>query len=106
MKNDLATAIVAAVAGVLISYFVCNLFVGPIEDFTYKTVNSTVTTNVTEPDVEVFNYKALNPTVEVYVGECEDYDQYGECLETNNIETEESTLEDEALELIEPQENN
>jgi len=91
MKTDLATSIGVAIAGVLISYFVCNLFLGPVEDFTYKTVSSTVSTSITEPDVEVFNYRALNPTVEVYVGECDDYDQYGECLEVHNAEAEDNT---------------
>ena len=90
MKTDLATSIGAAIAGVLISYFVCNLFVGQIEDFTYKTVESEVTAEVTEPNVEVFNYKALNPTVEVYVGECDEYDAYGECLDTRNTENAEN----------------
>lgn len=106
MKNDLATSIGVAIAGVLISYFVCNLFLGPAEDFTYKTVNSTVSANVTEPDIEVFNYRALNPTVEVYVGECDDYDQYGECLEANNLEAGNSTSEDDTAGPTEQQENN
>ena len=69
MKTDLASSIGAAIAGVLIAYFICNLFIGPIEDFTVKTVDSSVGAELVEPDPEVFNYKALNPTVEVYVGE-------------------------------------
>lgn len=105
MKTDLATSIGAAIAGVLISYFVCNLFLGPVEDFTYKTVSSTVSTNITEPDVEVFNYRALNPTVEVYVGECDDYDQYGECLEAHNTEVEDSNPEEDTTGPTEQQEN-
>ncbi|MBR3246536.1 hypothetical protein IKF87_01490 [Candidatus Saccharibacteria bacterium] len=69
MKTDLASSIGAAIAGVLIAYFICNLFIGPIEDFTVKTVDSSVGAELVEPDPEVFNYKALNPTVEVYVGD-------------------------------------
>lgn len=69
MKTDLASSIGAAIVGVLIAYFICNLFIGPIEDFTVKTVDSSVGAELVEPDPEVFNYKALNPTVEVYVGD-------------------------------------
>ena len=71
MKTELFTAIGAAIAGVLIAFFVTNLFIGEIEDVTIKTVDGTVSTDLAEPDPEVFNYKALNPTVEVYVGEGE-----------------------------------
>ena len=69
MKTDLASSIGAAIAGVLIAYFICNLFIGPIQDFTIKTVDSSIGADLVDPDPEVFNYKALNPTVEVYVGD-------------------------------------
>lgn len=82
-KTDLFTSIVAAIAGVLIAFFVTNLFIGPIKDVTYKKVNTNVNADITDPNPEVFNYKALNPTVEVYVGECIEYDQYGECVEVS-----------------------
>lgn len=81
MKTDLATSIIAAIAGVLIAYFVTNLFIGPIEEVTYTTVDTTVNADLAEPDPEVFNYRALNPTVEVYVGECDEYNEFGECVE-------------------------
>ena len=81
MKTDLATAIGAAIVGFILAFFVTNLLTGEIEDFTYKTVETTVTTNLDEPDPEVFNYRALNPTVEVYVGTCTEYDSNGECIE-------------------------
>lgn len=87
MKTDLLTSIVAAIAGVLIAYFVTNMFIGPIEEVTYKTVETKVDTDVQNPNPEVFNYRALNPTVEVYVGECEEYNQFGECIEV--VENEE-----------------
>lgn len=80
MKNELVTAIGAAIMGVLIAFFVTNLFIGDIEDVTVKTVESTVSTEVAEPDPEIFNYKALNPTVEVYVGDCTQYEN-GECID-------------------------
>ena len=81
MKTDLFTSIVAAIAGVLIAFFVTNLFIGPIEEVTYKTVDATVTAEVVDPNPEVFNYRALNPTVEVYVGECTEYDATGMCID-------------------------
>lgn len=94
MKNDLATAIAAAVIGFLIAFFVTNLLTGDIEDFTYKTVDSTVSTSLDEPNPEVFNYRALNPTVEVYIGSCVEYGENGECLEILTEEEEESENEE------------
>ena len=81
MKTDLATAIGVAIAGALIAFFVTNLFMGDIEDFSYKTVKGSVDTNIVSPSPEVFNYKSLNPTVEVYVGDCTEYDSYGQCID-------------------------
>lgn len=84
MKTDLATSIIAAIAGVFISYFVCNMLTGDIENATVKVVDTTVSADVDEPSPEVFNYKALNPTVEVYVGNCDgQYNEAGECIEGN-----------------------
>lgn len=71
MKTDLATSIAAAIFGVIIAYFITNLFFSDTEDFTYKVVDTTVEANLAEPNPEVFNYRALNPTVEVCVGECD-----------------------------------
>ncbi|MBR3115896.1 hypothetical protein IKF30_01570 [Candidatus Saccharibacteria bacterium] len=84
MKTDLLTSIGIAIVGGLIGYFVCNLFVGPIEDVSIKTVDSSISTDLSEPSAEVFNYKAINPTVEVYVGDsdsCKQYDDRGECID-------------------------
>lgn len=75
MKTDLVSSIGVAIAGVLIAYFVCNLFIGPIEDFTINSVTTKVDSTLSDPSPEVFNYKALNPTVEVYVGDGADNDQ-------------------------------
>lgn len=80
MKTELATSILVAVAGVLISFFVCNLFIGEIKSTTVKTINAEVSADLDEPDPEVFNNKALNPTVEVYVGSCAEYSSTGECI--------------------------
>ena len=84
MKTDLASSIGIAIAGVLIAYFVCNLFIGPIEDVNIKTVDSSLSTDIADPNPEVFNYRAINPTVEVYVGDdenCAQFDDNGECID-------------------------
>ena len=86
MKTDLASSIGIAIVGVLIAYFVCNLFVGPIDDVSIKTVDSSFSTDIIEPNPEVFNYRAVNPTVEVYVGDdenCTEFDDNGECINGN-----------------------
>ncbi len=67
-KAELATTIVAAIAGVLIAYFVTGLFIGEIESVSVKTVETEVTADLAEPDQNIFNYKSLNPTVEIYIG--------------------------------------
>lgn len=79
MKTDLATSIGVAILGVLIAYFVCNFFIGPIEPISFKTIDGDINASLAEPNVNVFNYKALNPTVEVYVGDCGERDENGEC---------------------------
>ena len=86
MKTDLATSIGVAIAGILISYFVCNMFVGSIEPVEVKTVDSSFSTEISEPNPEVFNYRSINPTVEVYVGDddnCTEFDDNGECIDAN-----------------------
>ncbi len=92
MKNELASAIAAAIAGLLIAFFVTNLITGEIEDFTYKTIETSVDSELGEPNKEVFNYRSLNPTVEVYVGSCAEYNANGECVEV--FEEEEIDEED------------
>ena len=85
MKTDLTTSIAVAIVGILLSYFLCNLFIGPIEDVSFTNVNSSsLNLNIIEPSNEVFNYKALNPTVEVYIGDCTETDAYGECVDNNS----------------------
>lgn len=82
MKTDLATSIGIAIVGVLIAYFVCNMFIGPLESFSFSTLdpNSNISADVEEPNSEIFNYKALNATVEVIVGDCQEFAD-GECLD-------------------------
>ena len=81
MKTDLASSIGVAVLGIIVAYFVCNMLIPAIEDYTVKTVGSSVNADIIEPSPEVFNYKAINPTVEVYVGDCTELDDRGECIE-------------------------
>lgn len=81
MKTDLATSIGLTIVGAAVAYFVTNMFIGPQEDVTIKTIESSVDLTLVEPNPEVFNYRAINPTVEVYVGECTEVDVNGECLD-------------------------
>jgi|GEM_PF-743739 len=101
MKTDLATSIGVAIVGALVAFFVCNLFVGEIEDVSFQTIDLSVSADLAEPNIEVFNYKALNPTVEVYVGQCSEFDGYGNCLDgtiiEDNFEIEEDSSNDESL---------
>ena len=79
MKTDLVTSIAIAIVGAVIGFFICNFFIGPIEPISFKTVETDVDADLSEPNVNVFNYKALNPTVEVYVGNCENGAENEEC---------------------------
>ena len=83
MKTDLLTSIVIAIAGVAAGFIVTNMLLAPIEPVSVTSIESSVNANLAEPDPEVFNYRALNPTVEVYVGNCEEYNDLGECVESN-----------------------
>lgn len=84
MKKDLITAIVVTILGVVVSFFVCNLIFGNIDGVTFKTLDTEISSDVDAPNPEVFNYRALNPTVEVYVGDCTEFSDTGECLDNNS----------------------
>lgn len=86
MKTDLMTSIGAAIAGIVIAYFVTNMFLGEPKAVTFKTVDPKLSINLVEPNENVFNSHALNPTVEVYVGDCDEYDELGQCIEINRNE--------------------
>ncbi|MBQ3441270.1 hypothetical protein IJG27_03095 [Candidatus Saccharibacteria bacterium] len=80
MKTDLATAILAAIVGVAVSYFVVNgLLLKDPNSVVVKNIE-TIKASVDEPNPEVFNYRAINPTVETYI-DCTNYDLSGNCLE-------------------------
>lgn len=81
MKTDLLTTVVIAIVGALGGFFITNLLMGDIQSVSVKTLEDGVTSELAEPDPEIFNYRALNPTVEVYVGDCDNYNEYGECTE-------------------------
>ena len=91
MKSNLATAIIAAVIGVLSAYFICSMLLPPIESVKFKVVDGSVGADVASPDPEVFNYEALNPTVEVYIGRCTNTNQNGECLDDYSEQAEDNT---------------
>ena len=81
MKTDLVTSIIAAIAGVVIAYFVTNFFTPELQDVTFKTLNESFSASLTDPNDEIFNFRAVNPTVEVYVGQCLEYNEQGECID-------------------------
>jgi hypothetical protein len=100
MKTDLATAIITAIVGVVIAYFVTNILIPPVEDFSYTSVDSSIGADYDTPDVELFNFRALNPTVEVYVGNCTEYDERGECLDDSIIDEEDAEVPDDNDEIV------
>ena len=85
MKNDLATAIITAVLGFVIAYLICNMVIlQPLEPAKVKTLETSASADLDEPNIDAFNYRALNPTVEVYVGDCKEFNEYGECIDGKN----------------------
>ena len=97
MKNDLITSVGAAIFGTLIAFFVCNMFLPKIEDFSFKVLDSKINYTLVDPDPEVFNYRSVNPTVEVIVGSCTD----GDCNTSviiEETETDEELFEEETIE--------
>ena len=96
MKKDLITAIVAAIAGFVIAFLITNVLTPPIESFSYTTVDSSIGVDYAQPNPEIFNFRSLNPTVEVFVGDCTEFDENGECLdEYYNQENDDILDEDE-----------
>ncbi len=81
MKKDLITAIISAIVGVLIAYFVVSgVFLKEPAAVNIKSIDNASSSSLAEPSPEVFNYRALNPTVETYV-DCKNYDTTGACLD-------------------------
>lgn len=81
MKTDILTTAIAAIAGVVISYFIMSsLILKDPAPVVVKTLSTTNSTDLDEPNVEIFNYRAINPTVEAYV-DCTNYDYAGNCIE-------------------------
>ena len=111
MKTDLITSIGVAIAGFLIAFFVTNLLVPDLGEFQVKTLDDSANTSANgynyadldQPDPEVFNYEALNPTVEVYVGNCAETDENGECVEDSDDEDDEENTDEENQEQSNPE---
>lgn len=94
MKTDLATTIIAVIAGIIIAYFATNIIIPGLEDVSFKNLSESINTSLTDPDVNVFNFRAINPTVEVYVGQCTEYNEKGECIDGNYQSSEDETDEE------------
>ncbi len=98
MKADLATTIITAAVGVVVSFLVINLMLPEIEDVSFPSPTSE-SYSITSPSDDTFNFNSLNPTVEVYVGQCETYNSDGSCREgssTVNSGTDETNDENYA----------
>lgn len=86
MKKDLVTAVIAAIAGTVISYLVVNgLFLSAPKPVSIKKLDQEITSSLDDPSAEVFNYRAINPTVEVYI-DCTNYDAEGVCIDGSTTE--------------------
>ncbi len=103
MKMDLVTSIAVTVVGIILGFFVTNLVVPPLQDFSFSTVDikadeANAYATLVAPDPNVFNSRALNPTVEVFVGGCKEYALDGKCLEeddSNNQEEDDKNEDNE-----------
>lgn len=84
MKKDLLTAVITAIVGVALAYFIVGgVFLKEPAPVVIKTLTTAVDNTVSEPNPEIFNYRAVNPTVEVYI-DCTNYDINGSCLDGGN----------------------
>lgn len=82
MKKDLVTVVIAALIGFIAAYFVTNLFYPAIEAVQVRTLGETVTSSIAMPSEDIFNFRSINPTVEVYVGQCKEYNENGDCVDS------------------------
>lgn len=78
-QSDIFSLILIAGIGTIAAFFMCRMILGDPNEATtrFRTVNRTISSSLVDPDPEVFNSTAINPTIEVYVGDCEDFDQNG-----------------------------
>lgn len=81
MKVDLTTAIISAIIGVVIAYFITGgVLLKEPTPVNIKTITSSTAADLNSPNPEIFNYRALNPVVEVYI-DCSNYDASGSCID-------------------------
>ena len=85
MKKDLTTSIITAIITTVIAFLACNMLLPSIQDFSFKSIDDQLNYSLQDPNPEVFNYRAVNPTVEVYVGQCAEYNENGECIEKTTL---------------------
>ncbi len=103
MKTDLITSVIAAVVGTVAAFFLCNLLIPKIENFSYTTLDPNLNYTLSDPDIEVFNYRAVDPTVEVWVGQCSgDNCDTAIIIDTETNEEPETTPEAETPEEVTP----
>ena len=57
------------------------MFLPELEDVSFNTIADGESFALTDPNADIFNARAVNPTVEVYVGNCDEKDENGECLD-------------------------
>ena len=80
VNNNILYSIVIAIVGIAIAFILCDYLMPAIEPVSFKNVDANFSTDLVDPEPEIFNYRALNPTVEVYVGDCTQFDEYGQCI--------------------------
>lgn len=98
MKSNLITSAIVFVAGAIVAFIASNMILPGIDDFDIKTIDVDGSSTLSDPDIEVFNYRAINPTVEVYVGgDCETYDENGNCLDDDRVLTPEENTPNENI---------
>lgn len=96
MKSNLITSAIVFVAGTVVAFVTSNMILPGIDSFEIKTIDIESSSTLSDPDIEVFNYRAINPTVEVYVGgDCETYDENGNCLDDDRVLTPEENTPNE-----------
>lgn len=104
MKFDLISSAGVAIIGVIIGFMVTTLVAQQPQNYTVQTLDKTANgaaadqgydyADFKEPNNEIFNYDALNPTVEVFIGECEEYDASGACVQVTTTEDENGDQKD------------
>ena len=54
IKKEFSMAIMVAILGIMLSFAMCNIFLEPIEDVKIKTLESSTSASLVEPDENIF----------------------------------------------------